>query len=323
MAEEVSDLKPVYLIYGPQELRLEQALARLKAKLSETADLDFNLQTFRADSAHADEVVAACNTIPFMSQRRLVIVRDVDKMSKGDIDVLADYARDPSETTTLVLVAEKADRRTSLFSAIDKLGGVAEYKAPKKSEFPSAVVEMFAARGRTIGREGAEALVSAVGNDLGRLSVEVDKVISFAGEARTLSRHDVEEVMSTTAATSVFELLDALGSRDARATLRDATKLLSQGESETYIHTMAVRRLRELVTAQALSARGQGGSGVLSETLHKQVWQVRDLPRQADRFRPGELVDALREAAQAEADMKTSRDSRLVLERWLLSVCGV
>ncbi len=322
MGEEVSDLKSVYLIYGPQELRLEEALARLKARLSNVADLDFNLQTFRGESSHADEIVAACNTLPFMSERRLVIVRDVDKMPKADVDALVEYVRSPCETTTLVLVAVKVDKRTSLYTSVAKLGGVAEYKAPKRSELPSAVIAMFAARGRSVGRDAAEVLVGSVGHDLGRLSVEVDKVIAFAGDARTLSRDDIEEVMSSTAATSVFEFLDALGSRDPRSTLRCATDLLSSGQTEAYIHVMAARRLRELVTAEALLARGEHGTFALAKALHKQEWQVRDLPRQAGRFAPGELVDALRDAATAEADMKTSRDSRLVLERWLLSVCG-
>jgi len=320
---DVSDLKSVYLIHGSEELRLEQALDRLKSRLSQDADLDFNLQTFRGESAHADEIVGACNTMPFMSDRRLVIVRDADKLQKPDLDKLAQYARNPAETTTLVLVAEKVDRRTGLFSAVEKLGGVAEYKAPRKSEYPSAVMDMFSSRGRSVGRDAAESLVKAVGHDLSRLSVEVDKVVAFAGDQRTLSRNDVEEVMSSTASTSVFEFLDALGSRDARITLRSANELLAQGETVHGIHAMAVRRVRDLVATQALVARGQASSSALAAALRRQEWQVRDFLRQAGRFAPGELVDALRGAAAAEAAMKTSRDSRLVLERWMLAVCGV
>jgi DNA polymerase III subunit delta len=318
---DVSDLKNVYLIYGKQEYRLEQALDRLRSRLAQVADLDFNLQTFRAEGTRAEEIISACNTMPFMSDRRLVIVRDVDKLPKADLDQLAAYARDPPPTTPLVLVAESIDRRTGLFTAVDKLGGVAEYKAPKKSEYPSAVVEMFKARGRSVGRDGAEILVKAVGHDLPRLSLEVEKVIAFAGDARTLSRNDVEEVMSSTASTSVFELLDALGSRDCRATLRNATELLSQGETPQGVHAMAVRRIRDLIAVQALVARGERTQAI-AQALKRQDWQVKDFPRQAGRFSGGELVDALRAAAQADAEMKTSRDPRLVLERWLLAVCG-
>ena len=323
VSQDVTDLKTVYLIYGTQQLRLEQALERLRNRLSAVADLDFNLQTFRGDSARAEDIIAACNTMPFMSDRRLVIVRDTERLSKADLDALTAYVRDPAETTTLVLVAEKIDRRLALYSAVDKLGGVAEYKAPKKSEYPAAVLEMFSARGRSAGRDAAESLVKAVGHDLARLSIEVDKVVAFAGEQRTLSRNDVEEVMSTTASTSIFEYLDALGSRDARSCLRHTNELLAQGETTNRLHAMAVTRLRDLITAQTLASRGQGSSAALASALRRQEWQVRDYARQSGRFAPGELVDALRQAAAADAEMKTSRDSRLVLERWLLRVCGV
>jgi DNA polymerase-3 subunit delta len=319
---DIGDLKTVYLIYGRQPLRLDQALHRLKARFKEVGDLDFNMQTFRGESSHAEDIIAACNTMPFMSERRLVVVRDVDKLSKPDLETLAAYARDPSETTTLVLVGEKVDKRTALYAAVDKLGGTAEYAAPKKSEFPAAVIEMFAAQGRSVGRDAAEMLVAAAGYDLARLSSEVDKVIAFAGEARTLSRDEIEDVMSSTASTSVYELLDALGSRDPRATLRHTAELLAHGESELYVHVMAVRRIRELIAASAYASRGVRDSRQLASALHRQDWQVRDFFRQAGKFAGGELPEALRDAAKAEAQMKTSRDSRLVLERWLLSVCG-
>jgi DNA polymerase-3 subunit delta len=322
MSDDLADLKLVYLIYGTQEMKLEQALERLKSRFGQAGDLDFNLQVFRGESARADEVVAACNTMPFMSERRLVIVKDADKLPKADLDVLASYAKSPSATTTLVLVAEKIDRRTSLYSAIDAGGGVAEYRAPKKSEYPTEVIQLFSAKGRTVGRDAAEALVTAVGHDLTRLSLEVDKVVAYAGDQRTLSRSDLEEVMSSTAATSVFEFVDALGSRDARAALQCVAELVSQGESVHGIHAMGVRRVRDLIAVQTLISRGLTASSAIAGALKRQEWQVRDYPRQARRFEAGELVSALRLAAAAEAEMKTSRDSRLVLERWVLAVCG-
>ena len=322
MVSDLSDLKLVYLIYGTQQMKLEQALDRLKRRLSQVGDLDFNLQTFRGDSAHADDVIAACNTMPFMSERRLVIIRDADKMQKADLDALAAYAKSPSETTTLVLVAEKIDKRYSLYSAIDALGGVAEYRAPRKSEYPAEVVQMFAAKGRTVGREAAEALVTAVGHDMTRLSLEVDKVVAYAGDSRTLSRADLEEVMSSTAPTSVFEFVDALGFRDSRAALHHLADLIGQNESVHGVHAMGVRRIRDLIAVQTLVSRGQGAPAALARALKRPEWQVREYPRQANRFSAGELVNALRLAAAAEAEMKTSRDARLVLERWVLAVCG-
>ena len=99
MAKELSTYKPVYLIFGDQDLLLERALEQLKRNVGEVADLDFNSETFDGENASADEIVSACNTLPFASERRLVVVRNVDKMAKDGTDALVAYAENPSETT--------------------------------------------------------------------------------------------------------------------------------------------------------------------------------------------------------------------------------
>ena len=88
MAKPLSEYKPIYLIVGEQDLLLEQAVEALKASVGEVADLDFNLETFEGESASADDIVAACNTLPFVSERRLVIVRGVEKMLKDNTETL-------------------------------------------------------------------------------------------------------------------------------------------------------------------------------------------------------------------------------------------
>ena len=82
------DLKPIYLILSEQDFLLRQALDRLRARVGEVADLDFNLETFEGDSASADAIVAACNTLPFASDHRLVVVNSVDRLSKDATETL-------------------------------------------------------------------------------------------------------------------------------------------------------------------------------------------------------------------------------------------
>lgn len=321
---DLSDLRPVYLIHGPEELLLEQAVGRLKKRLSDVADLDFNLDVFDGESAQADEVIAAANTLPFMSDRRLVILRKADRMSADALGEIADYASNPNPDTTLVLVATKIARNLRVFKAIDALGGVAEYKAPAKRQYAQTVVGMFAERGKRVGLDAAEVLVRAVGYDLRRLSVEIEKVISYTGEENTLSREQIEQVMSTTAPTSIFDFLDALGSRDCRGAMRLLSALLDEGESIHGVHAMCVRHVRNLLSARALLERDDEGSAasLVSREVGVREWQARNLVNQARRFMPGELIDALRGAAESETKMKTSRDPRLAFERWVIEVCG-
>ncbi len=318
---DLSDLKPVYLIHGADEYLLDKAVDRLASRLAEVADLDYNLTLLGGDRTSGDEIVVAANQLPFMSDRRLVIVRDVDRLAADELAIVVDYATNPNPATTLVLVALKIARNTRIYKAVDALGGVAEYKAPAKRDYPKTVVEMFADHGKRAGLDAAEALVQAVGYDLRRLSTEVGKVVAYTGEQTTLSRAEVEQVMFTTAPTSVWDFLDALGTRDRKGAMRLLSGLLAEGETAHAVLPRAVARVRELISVRALIDRGEGSVASVSRVLGRPDWQVRNLPKQAARFTDRELRVALQSAAAADAEMKTSRDPRLALERWVMSVC--
>ena len=157
---------------------------------------------------------------------------------------------------------------SKLFKAVQALGGVSEYPAPKRSEYPSWVVDLFAARGRRISYDGATALVLAVGRDLRRLETETEKVLAYAGERVELTRDDVVSVVSETAPVSVFDFLNAVGARDCSAALTLLGDLIADGQDLMGIHAMTVRQLRTLVSARALVDRGASAG----RSCEKSAW---------------------------------------------------
>lgn len=317
----IEALKPVYLIFGDEELLLDRALRRLRDRIAEVADLDFNYEAFDGESADASAVVAAANTLPFASERRLVIVRDVDKMNAAGQAVLAGYALDPAPTACLVLVAKRMRKDSKLFKAIQALGGVSEYRAPKRSEYPAWVVDLFASRGRRITHDGAGALVQTVGRDLRRLETEAEKVIAYAGERTDLTRDDVISVVAETAPVSIFDFLNAVGARECASALVLLGDLIASGEDIMGIHAMTLRHLRSLLSARALADRGASVGEVMRE-VGMAEWQAKNAITQARRFTPAELSLALREAASLESSMKSGGgEPRLLFERWLVAVC--
>jgi DNA polymerase-3 subunit delta len=322
MAKPLSEYKPVYLIFGEQEMLLGQALDQLKRSVGEVADLDFNMETFDGESADAGQIVSACNTLPFASERRLVVVTNVDKMNKERTDALVAYVTNPAPTTILALVAKKIAKNTRLYKAVDKLGGLIAREAPKAAEYPHRVREMFARKGRSVSVAAAELLVNAVGKDLRRLTAEVDKAVAFAGDRIDLTDEDIRQVTATTAKASIFEFSTAVAERDCARALRLVERLLGDGESVFGLHALALRQVRDLIVARTLVDRGAASTPEIARAIGRPDWQVRNLARQARGFTSAELAAALCAAAEADAQMKTSRDSRLVFERWIVEVCA-
>lgn len=300
---------------------LERALHRLKGRIGEAADLTFNYEAFDGENADPGDVIAAANTLPFASERRLVVVTNVQKMNTAAQGRLAEYAADPSPSTCLVLVAGKMRKDSKLLKAVTAIGGAAEYKAPKRNEYPRWVIDLFESRGRTLSRDGAETLVRSVGRDLRRLETETEKIIAFVGDRSTISREDVASVVAETAPVSIFEFLDAVGARECGRALELLDDLISGGEEVIGIHAMTMRHLRTLVSVSALLARG-ADTGTMMRDVGMADWQLRNITPQARRFEPGELSTGLRTAAVVEARMKSGRgEPRLLFERWLVDLC--
>ena len=318
-SSDLSDLKPLYLIYGSEELLLQRAVKRLRDRLAAVADVDFNLETFSGESATADDIVNAANTLPFLSERRLVIVSDVDRLDAAAIESLTTYAKDPAPSTCLVLVARKIAKNSKLYRAVVAGGVVYEYAAPKRSEYSGEVVRLLRDRGKRIEPRAAQALVDLVGRDLLRLDTEADKLTAYAGESGEVTLADVRAVGSAGPSATIFELADAVGSRDTAAALGLLRGILADGEPGAVIHAMLSRHLRALVGARALLDRGVTMPEAMAPQMGMAPWQARNAARQAAGFSAGELAASMRGLAEVEEKMKTSPvEAGLVLERWIV-----
>lgn len=321
MALKIDALKPVYLIFGEEELLLDRALRRLRDRIGEEADLDFNYEAFDGDTADPGAVVSAANTLPFASDRRLVVVRGVDRMDAAGQALLAGYATDPAPSACLVLVARKMRKDSKLYRAVDALGGVAEYKAPRRNEYTAWVIDLFAAKGKRLSADGANALVSAVGRELRRLETEADKVVAFAADRVELGREDIESVVVGTAPVTVFDFLNAFGRRDCAGALGLLDDLAANGEELMGIHAMTVRHLRHLISVRALMDRDATTVDV-QRSIGMADWQARNAMEQARRFSAQELDRSLRDAAGIEARMKSGQgEPQVLFEVWLAGVC--
>lgn len=289
--------------------------------MAAVADLDFNYEAFDGESADPGAVVSAANTLPFASERRLVVVRGVDRMDAAAQAMLAEYAKDPAPTACLVLVAKKMRKDSKLYRAVDAIKGVAEYKAPQRNEYTKWVIDLFAARGRRINADGAQALVGSVGRDLRRLETESDKIVAYAGERIDLDRGDVESVVVATAQVTVFDFLNAVGARHCGRALELLDDLMANGEELMGIHAMTLRHLRQLVGVRAFLDRGAAQADV-ARGVGMADWQARNAIEQANRFSAAELSRSLRDAASLEAKMKSGQgEPQVLFEVWLASVC--
>ncbi len=317
---ETNPLLPAYLANGEDELKRETVLGRLRARMSEFGDLDFNSDVFDGETAVGGDIVAACNTVPFASEARLVVVHNADLLKKQDAEALVDYLREPSPTAVLCLVSRKLAKNTRLYKAVVALGKQAVIDcAPRKSyELSKTVRALAVSYGITLSDAGARHLVELVGENTVRLDAEIRKLALAHTGAHSIGPSEVEALVTRSAEAKPWDFTAAFAARDVSRCI----SLLSRMDSISpyALIGMCVARLRELIIAQALANRGQTTTKALAIQLKLPDWRVKNHLTWARCWRAEELRGALISARDAECAMKSGSDADAAFLEWTLSV---
>ena len=316
MAEQA--LLPAYLIVGADEFKRSIAVAHMRARLEATGMADFNLdERDMSKDPQIDDIIASLNTFPMGADFRLVILDNCDKLPKTVSEPLVSYLANPSATTVCLLIATSLAKNTRLYKAVAKVGAKAVVDCtPKKAwEMPKQVVAMARAHGKTMPLPAAEALVSRAGENTRMLDNELKKLAAMV-PGPSIELADVERLVMRTADVKPWDFLNAVSARDMARALELLE--LQPDRSEVRLWSLLVTRIRELIVAKALDARG--ASRELASTLGVQSWQVKNHVGWARRYRMDELLDALSAAVDVELALKGSRDGALALRLWVIDI---
>lgn len=313
-------LLPAYLVVGTDELKAKEVVARLRRRLEPGFEA-FNLDERVASSdMEPQDLLASLNTLPFGSGFRLVLVGGADHLPKAVSEALVTYLADPNASCVLCLVAEKLAKTTRLYKAVAKLGktAVIDCSPAKRWDLPKTMARMAQQRGMRIDEAASTELIARVGESTTMLDRQIGTLSELCRGAGVITKADVERYVTRIAEVKPWDFLDAVCARDARKALELYN--LMQSPSEIALVSMMVGRLRELICAQSLAARGQASS--LASTLGKQSWQIKNHNRWASRFATGELADSLAACAKCDRALKTGADARTEFTALLLKVCG-
>jgi len=327
-------ISPVYLFYGEETYLRNQYLERFKALIPEEYR-DFNLDIVDGRETGIGAVLSIAATLPFFSDKRLVIVKHADffkarrKAKKGMVSeadeqdsgegdreqeaergaALLEYLDNPLESTCLIFCAESIDKKRSIYKRIEQVGQVVEF-APLKNRDLSQWIERMAGKvGKSIEQAAVAGLVTAVGNNLQQLSTELEKL---ACHTRTgvITAADVDLMVSKTAELSIFELVDAVGERKYQKALRMAREMVFLGEPVIRILFMIARQFRLLLRARSFCDGGASDRQAAAELqIHPYVAQK--CVRQARNFTMSELQLAMEKILAADYDIKTGRQEAM------------
>jgi DNA polymerase-3 subunit delta len=215
---------------------------------------------------------------------------------------LPDYMEDPAPTTCLLLEARNVDRRLRWVKLVQTRGSLRACTLPTRpAELRAWIEGCIREEGKRPAQGTAAALLEQIGADANRLLLEIEKLVLYAWDRKEVTPEDVVVAAGGGRPHAIYELTDAIGSRDRVRALRVLQRLLAQGEAPLALLAGLSNHLRRMLRARECRplnpATVQQTLGVHPFAAQKLVEQVRPLDR-------SRLRSALEAAARTDRALK-------------------
>ena len=212
--------KPIYWLEGEESYFIDQVVQYAEHQLLTPSEADFNQSVFYGKDANWADIVNTCRRYPMFSERQVVILKEAQQMK--DILLLEGYMENPMPSTLLVVSykEKKVDSRTKLAKSLKKNGVLLTTKKLYENQLPDWISSLAKNKGFTITPKALRLFVDSIGNDLSRISNEMDKIsVNMKGQSQ-ISEDTVEKYIGISKEFNVFELQNAIATRDIAKAIR-------------------------------------------------------------------------------------------------------
>lgn len=311
-------MENLYLITGDDLFEREREINKIKNDFGKLVK-GINFVTIDKDTIHL--LNGEITTYPFGFDKKLIIVTISQKAtaseettSKADWfdEMLEENILNSLDMNVLVFIGD-FQARSRLYKFVSKNGKCIECgKSKNKKDVASWVVNLAKQSEKNISLDDANYMVHICGSDKLMLYNEMQKLIDYSGERKSISRKDIEEVGIRTLETIIFDLTDCLGARNISDALRYLDELLKQKEPLQKILIMIARHFKSLLITKICLNENRN---VAEELNTKFSFIVNKYENQARKFTQKELENIIIDLAELDMNAKLGKiDLKIGLE---------
>ena len=322
--------KPVvYILRGDDREGIEAHIQKAFDSLGAPDMAELNTTHLDGKQTTLNDLRAAAMAVPFLTERRLVVVDDTLKVfSRGDADKkkqsdFLELLDSLPRTTALVLVSPdtmKNRKRGGVWESYWQTLGkghwlikwanaagdrayIQDCPLPSGNEMVKWIREKTGELGGEITPRAAQTLMAFLGNDTQRAAQEIEKLLTYVNFERLVDEADVQLLSIPENQSDIFEMVDALGGKDGVEAMRQM-HLLFEDNDFIPVFSMVVRQFRLILQAREILDTG-GSEKDVEKLLHQRSFVARKVCTQAGRFSMGQLVSIYQQLQKIDVDMKT------------------
>ena len=241
-----------YLIFGEESYLRSSCLSRLRSAAPWQGD-SMNVNLFEGPGIDEASVVDICETLPFFSDRRLVLLRN-SLFFKNQTEIIADYIKEGlPDYLCLAFEESEVDKRSRMFKAVNSAGYCVECKRPDDKTLIQWIVRSFSKNGKKIRVSEAEKLLARLGPDMWTLSNEIHKLIDYSLGRDEISESDIDSISSSNPSDAIFNMIGLIASGKKEEALRLYYDLMALNESPIKIISLIGREYRLILEAKEMT----------------------------------------------------------------------
>jgi len=315
--------EPIYVIVGKEKSLVDAECEKLLEKLLEPEQRATGL--FNADPAEvsATQVLDELRTLPFLTERRVVLVKGADKFVSENRELLERYFDNPCPTGVLILAVSSWPARTKLAKRLSSVGKLLSVAQPKRWQLPHRLVQYASdAHEKNLTKAAAELLIELTGDELVRLYGEVDKLALFAHNEKSITEQHIESLIGHNRMFGVFAVIDAvIADNIAQAIYRLRTMFAEDKTAEYTVVGAFAFHFRRMFGAKVLLENGVGSAEIASRL---RIWGDKDsFFAQLRKMSLKRIGSILQQLAATDYAIKTGQaKAEVAVEQLVLRLAG-
>lgn len=309
---KAGQLRQAYVFSGAEDYVKREALEKLRGAI-----LPVGLEALNEtvlESVNAGAIIEAAETLPVMSDRRLIIVRDwAPLMSGAAKDEENEGARiqawldKPCDSSTLVFfMRAECDQRKKLVKALAARNMIVDFSQLTEPEIRKWVAARLKPLGKKMSALAIQQLIFTAGKELTRLDGELSKLAAYSGERSEIDENDIEQIVSPSLEFGAFDMLNHLFDGDSAGAYRTLELMLERGANRIGILASVTRQLRGM-TFMKIAAESGKSADEAGKALGLNSYAAKIMAQKSRRFNSSALEELYNAAIDADYAIKSGR----------------
>jgi DNA polymerase-3 subunit delta len=321
-------ISPVYLFAGEESYFIDMCLDKTENLLY--AD-NLNKEIFYAAESSAEDILNAVQTLPFLSKKRIIVVKGVNKMKAVDAERFIGYLSNVIETSCLILLYHGNYKKETLVKRKELINKCiaskdcvsVDCRKQYESEVKEFIKSEFAQKGKMISYDAVLRIIDANGTDLLNISNEIEKASLFAGKnKKDITEEDLEKISGYTKEVNIYALSSDIEARDLKKAVFVLEKLLNEGEEPVMILSAISSVVRKMLNAKSMTEEQNMSAVETASALRIHNFYAGAFFTNLKKHDTKILQESLKAILKADTAIKTgSSDTISTLEKTILFIC--